>query len=445
MEMKARKVWRIIAVTSLLSSIVLAGCSSSSSTTDKDSGSSSGKKTVVWWTWNPGKDDAKDYVAAFEKSHPKIHVEVKSYQYNDYVNALKLSLPAGEGPDVFGVQAGVMQKEFSSFMEDLTPNAEKAWGNDWESRFYELGLKQIQEDSKTPALPFFVSAAGYIWYNNTILQKYGLKPPTTISEWKEVAKTLQSKGVTPFIQGAKDSWINFDTYIALANAISPGKIYDAEAGKVSWTDPDLVKAMSNWKQLFDDGIMQKGALGVSEYPDSDDLFHKGEAAMITLGTWNGSDMSKTTLETTNKTLGVTETYEFLPAPFPGVDSPSKPQLFGGPDVSFAINKSSSKKDASWEFIKWLDSDDAQKILASKLNIPAVKGINLDDSNTVTDAQKTAIKQMLTDVENAVGKREFLYPELQTALADALQNVATGKQSPEKAMKAVDTAFKAIQK
>src|SRR3954454_11694343 len=116
MEMKARKVWRIIAATSLLSSIVLAGCSSSSSTTDKDSGSSSGKKTVVWWTWNPGKDDAKDYVAAFEKSHPKIHVEVKSYQYNDYVNALKLSLPAGEGPDVFGVQAGVMQKEFSSFM-----------------------------------------------------------------------------------------------------------------------------------------------------------------------------------------------------------------------------------------------------------------------------------------------------------------------------------------
>ncbi len=78
-------------------------------------------------------------------------------------------------------------------------------------------------------------------------------------------------------------------------------------------------------------------------------------------------------------------------------------------------------------------------------VPAMKDLTLNDADIMTDAQKANLKQQLVDLENAIGKREFLYPELKTALGDALQNVATGGQTPEQALAAVEEVSKTIQR
>lgn len=411
---------------------------------------------ISWWTWNggpgvPGVTDTNaepQAVVEFNKSHPNIKIDYKFYQYTDYLQALKLGMASGTGPDVFSLQAGSLIKEYGEFTEDLNPYATKAWGANWRDRFYPLGFQatRLAGSEKVTSLPFMVSAAGQLWYNKTIFDKNGLTAPKTLDEWVKVSQTLQSKGITPFVQGAKDAWVNYDTFIAIANNIAPGKVWDAEAGKIPWTDPDLVKAMDIWGQLFKNGIMQKGALGVAQYPDADDMFSSGKAAMILFGMWEDPIMTKTRMATNQKKYNLTEGFEALPVAFPDVTNSGKTNLlFGNADVLLAMNKASKSKDAVWEFLAWADGDQMQKIQASALNVPAVKGIDIPSDDIITDAQKANMKQQLVDVQNVTYKREFLYADIKTAMGDALQNVASGQQSPQQALDAVEKVSKTTQR
>ncbi len=403
------------------------------------------KTTVTFWTWNTG-GPKEEMVAAFQKAHPEIRLEVKQPEYTDYLNQLKLGMASGQGPDLIGLQAGSMMAEYGEFLEDLAPYAAEEWGNDWTGRFYEVGIDQLMEGERAPGLPWFVSGAGYMWYNQTIFEQHGLQPPKTFDELVSVSKQLQDKDVRPFLHGAKDAWVNLDMYIALANEIAPGKVYQAEAGEIEWTDPDLVRAMEYWKRLFDEGVIDEGALGTSQYPDVYESFTKGRGGMILMGMWHDPIMTKTGLEAAQKQMGFKEDYIFLPFRFPDVNGDGEPgRLFGGPDVTLGMNKDSKVKDAVWTFISWALSDEGQKFQGSVMNFPSVKGFGLDESDVITEEQRASLQQQVEDLENAIGKREFLYPELDTALGDALQNVATGAQSPQEAMESVQAESEAIER
>lgn len=409
--------------------------------------SQGGTGQVAWASWNPLQVIGNGFVKEFEKSHPKVDVEYKFQDYNDYVQSLKLDMASRRGADIFGLQAGAMIAEYEQFTEDQTKYAEEAWGSDWQDRFYGVGLDQLQGDGKTPALPAFNSAAGYVWYNKTLFDRYVLQPPKTYDEWVQVSRKLKSKGLTPFVQGAKDDWVNFDMYIALANELAPGRIYEAEAGDVSWTDDDLVEAMGIWGEMFQNGIMQEGALGVTQYPDAHDAWTKGEAGMILFGLWNNDHMTKTGMTAFQESLGFDTMWEFLPVDFPDVDGDGQgPKLFGGPDVALALNNAGKAKDSAWSFVSWMLSEDAQRMLAKQLNTPAIKGIPFDASDVLyPETQEPVLKQELEDFEKAVGKREFLYAELKTSLGDALQNVAAGEQTPQAAMVDIEKASQSIER
>jgi raffinose/stachyose/melibiose transport system substrate-binding protein len=391
--------------------------------------------------------DAQALIADFNKQQPNIKIDYKFFQYTDYVNALKLEMLSGSGPDIFFGQSGGFLKQYQEFTENLQPYATKTWGADWEKKFYPIGLSEIKETGKIAGLPWMLLGAGYVWYNNTIFQKYNLTPPKTYAEFVKVAQTLKSNGVTPFVQGAKDNWINFDTYMAIANQIAPGKIYEAEVGKVAWTDPDLVSAMDQWKKLFDDGIMQAGALGIQQYPDANDLFVKGQAAMIIQGTWANANMTKTTLATNKKTYGITQDFEFLPFLFPDVNNDGQPAtLTAGPDSIMLMNSNSKEKDAVWVFMQYLLSDAVQlNSHAKKGVIPAIQGIPLNPSDMSTEAQKAVLQTELKDFNAAKGKREFAYPETQAALGTALQNVASGQTASKDALAEVEKASQKIKR
>lgn len=438
------RLFSLCALVMMALTILFTACGGSGASTGS---SANGITTVNWWSWNPGPPLSAQFVDAFNKSHPHIKLVYKNQQYSDYINSLKLAMASGTGPDIFGTQAGAMQRAYAPFMEDLSPYAQKTWGANWQSRFYDFGLKPLVFGSTTRSLPFMTSVAGYLWYNKTLFDQYGLKPAQTFDEWVALCQTLRSKGVTPFVQGAKDAWVNYDMYISLASQINPTKFYDAEAGKIPWTDPDLVKAMTYWQQLFHNGVMQKGALGLAQYPDANNQFTQGKAAMILFGIWNDGAMTKTAEMSAKSTLNIQNYPDFLPTPFPSLSGGTQaPRLFGGPDVALAMNKDSKVKDAAWQVLQWMTSDDAQHIHAKALNYPSVKGIPLDLSDVISNDQKAALKTQADDLsKDVIGPREITYPELQTALSDALQNVATGNQTPQQAMAAVDKASQAIQR
>lgn len=262
-----------------------------------------------------------------------------------------------------------------------------------------------------------------------------------------MSRTLKGKGLTPFVHGGKDDWPNFDMFMALANQLAPKRIYEAEAGDASWTDPDLVEAMGIWGEMFENGIMQEGALGVTQYPDAHDAWTKGNAGMILFGLWNNDHMTKTGMKAFQESLGFDEDWEFLPFQFPDVNGDGQGgRLFGGPDVGLALNTGSEVKDAGWAFIEWMLSEETQKMFAKMLNTPAIKGIPLDASDVLyPETQEPVLEQQLKDFEDAIGPRELRYPEIKTALGDALQNVAAGEQTPKAALAAVEKTSQGVER
>lgn len=421
----------------------LAACSSSSGSPDP--AASSGPTTISWWSWNPDDTSSPAWIESFEAEHPEIKVQHRFIQYTDYVNAVRLAATSNSGPDVFGLQVGALTTQFAPVTADLAPLAEKNIGPDWKDKL--LQSDQLQVDGKQVGLPWMITGGGLLWYNKTLLDKVGAKPPTTLDEWKSTCQKIEATGVTCFVQGAKDDWQNIDVYQSIINQISPGSFYTAVKGETPFDNPDSVRAFDIWKSLFDDGIVQKGALGTTVYPDANDEFNKGKAAMIALGTWQDSNMTKTSLKTSAKTYGDQITKQvFLPVPFPDVvgGAQESGRLFGGPDVGWAVSAKSEKKDAAFTLVQWLTSSEtAQKQMAMSTQTPALKSVPVDDSDLVDPAlMKPVLTEQASQINNLIGPRQIPNADVQTALGQALSGVASGQLTSAKAATSVQQAIDA---
>ena len=246
--------------------------------------------------------------------------------------------------------------------------------------------------------------------------------PNTYDELKKAVALLKQKGVDiPLAFGAKDGWHDADMFVYLSNQYGPGKIYDAEQGKLSWTDKVFVDTMKAWKQMIDDGVIQKGAVGLATYPDArDQYFYSRKSAMFPTGTWHvaaAQEMKGTKIE--KDATGM-----FL---FPQI-GPNPAKAVASVDTAIAINKASKNKDAAWKLVDFMTNGDGQQIMTDFIQgSPAKKGIvpqTLDQFQF--DSVKESIKGVNKEITTAVGKRLLDYPDLTDALGIAMQDVSVGK-------------------
>jgi raffinose/stachyose/melibiose transport system substrate-binding protein len=428
---------RVAAVLTIALVGSLAACSTSGPAVDANA-----EQTINWWSWNPNVADAQPYIDAFEAENPNITVVHRYIEYSDYVNTVRLAATTSTGPDVFGVQVGSLTEQFAPLAVDLAPYAEEAIGADWTDKL--SASDQLTFEDKQVGMPWMVTGAGLVYYNKTLLDAAGLSAPTNLDEWKSVCEALDGTDTACFVHGAKDAWVGLDVFQAISNQIAPGEFYSAIAGDSQFDSETFVTAFTTWKSLFDDGIMQEGALGVAQYPDANDAFTSGKAAMIALGTWANSYM------TTDGLAGMVETFgdpaiadfEFLPMPFPAVvPNATTGALFGGPDVGWAISDASEKKDAAWTFVQFLTaSESGQTLMGKTLQQPALKSVPVDLSGITTEAQKAAMGELAIKLGDLIGARQIPNPDIETAIGNALSAVAAGTQTPEDAAKAVQAVI-----
>ncbi|KQQ07350.1 ABC transporter substrate-binding protein [Rathayibacter sp. Leaf296] len=435
----ARRVLALSTATAL--ALGLAACSTDAPTTNAD-----GTTTVEWWSWNPDETTAGPWIEAFEAEHPDISVEHRFIQYSDYVNAVRLAATSDSGPDVFGVQVGALTTQFAPLTADLAPLAEKGLGAGWQDLLLETD--QLAVDGEQVALPWMITAGGLLWYNKTLLDQAGATAPTTLAEWKDVCAKVEAIGKTCFVQGGADDWANIDVFHALADQVAPGLFSEALRGEESFDGPDMIAALEAWKRLFDDGVVQAGALGQTQYPDANDAFLKGEAAMIALGTWNSDRMSAATLETLTATYGEQVASQvFLPVPFPDVVGGAEEtgRLFGGPDVGWAVSAKSEVQDAAFTLVQWLTaSTTAQTRIADTLQTPALASVPVDTEGLVApELQKPALEGAAEQLADLSGARQIQDSDVETALGQALSAVASGQSSAEDAAASVQRAVDAL--
>ena len=407
---------------------------------NKDRGSAT-SGTVNWWGWTPTDTaTANGYIAEFNKQYPNIKVNFKLVSIPDWQAALTPALRSDSGPDVFDMQPGSYVKRYGSFAEDLTPVMAKALGDDWKSKVAPAGVTGLTDkDGKLTAMSVGAVYSGTLWINQGLFDKYGLKPPTTFDEWDQVCQEFKKNNQGCFVQGAAGAGFDQDTLQAIANSVEPGLWTRASKGEAKWNEPGIVKTLEIWKQLFDRGIMQEGAVGYQQYPDANNDLLTGKYAMIMMGTWYTQYSTEKAMTAALKAAGVSgaKPFPIVPIPFPNVGG-NTGEMFGDADYGLAVSTKAKDKAAAETFVTWLATSQAgQQAVANQLNdVPALKGIepNFDEITFVDPAvQEAPVKALLAKVATVEQPRFALLLQDHTdAFFAAAVSVATGKATPEEA-------------
>ena len=405
----------------------------------------SGEKTVVkFQTWNPGDEEyTHAMLEKFEEEHPDIQIDYTFMPYTDHVEKLKVDLSAGDAADVYGVQTGAMYKEFRDFEEDLTPYLVKEYGDDWASNYNEYAMSLLKgDDGEYNAVPLGLSYAGYVWANMKYFDKYGLELPTNYDELKEVCKTFRDNGEYPLVIGAKDSWINIDTWMNIAADINTEKLYSAIEGETPFTDEDLVQSFQIWQNCFTDGVFQDGALGVGMYTDSTDMYQKeGSVPMILNGSWSlGAymDSDEQSQEVYNGE-GANHKIFLMDWNNDGKIAPVEEAV----DVSLAINNQSKVKDAAWTFVDWMIHEGADTLVNGQLQyMPARNDMELNVEGLNENGTENLEYCVEQGKNNVGGYREMAYAELKETISNELTELALGDVTPEEAADTIEAASQA---
>ena len=430
---------QLTAVIGVAGALALAGCGGSSGgssgggggATQSASGSATSGKIV--WSASPiagsGATDTRTVlINAFEKKYPNIHVTLTSAPTNTDTNRATLATEISGGsatPDVFmGDVIWPAQFAAHQLAVPLSDYLPKSYWDQFASGL----VTGASYKGKVYGSPLFEDQ-GFMYYRKDLLSKAGLQPPTTWEQLESEAKTLVSKGLVKYgfvWQGASYEGLtcNFMEYLTSAG----GSATNSDYSKASLDSAAAIKAATFMRSLITSGATP-AAVSTFQEAQSMSIFAAGNAGFIR--NWDYA-YSNATTPATGKLTAAQVGVEPMPA-FAGQPTPGYSNIGGW---NMYINPHSKNIAVDLTFIKWLASDQAQTILATKYSeIPTTNSVrNSDQVKALNPVLAIISKTKL--VPRPAGTPN--YPALSTAIYTNVNAVLAGSQSPAAAMKAAQS-------
>jgi raffinose/stachyose/melibiose transport system substrate-binding protein len=221
-------------------------------------------------------------IPAFEAKNPGIKVVFAPSAPTEYNAALNAKLESGSAGDLitcrpFDASLELYKKGYladissNPGMENFSPVAKSAW--------------QTDDASATFCVPMASVIHGFI-YNKDAFDALKLTPPKTEEEFFKVVEAIKADGnYIPLAMGTKDLW---EAATMGYQNIGPN-YWKGEEGRLALikgdqklTDEGWVKpyeVLAKWKDYLGDGFEAQ------TYPDSQNLFTLGRAAIYPAGSW----------------------------------------------------------------------------------------------------------------------------------------------------------------
>ena len=436
-------------LTALFVSIALIGTMAACGGGGTGGDETGGATEISVWAYGPDVPVFDRYLDVFYQDHPDIKVIYKLISQDDYDAVLRPALASDAGPDIFMVEPGARFERYWQYGVDVGPAFEEALGADWQSKIAQIGIDGFSKDGKLMSAPVGNDTAGYLWANLDMFDAAGLTPPTTFDEWIEVCKAFKEQGQACFIQGAQQVPFDRDTFQAIANTIEPGLYYQAVLGQAQWTDPKLVQAFEAWGQMFTEGIMQDGALGITQYPDANNLFLAGQYAMVMMGSWYMQNTRADVISEGMQAAGNTgDPFTVVPIPFPAAPGGQQAGFFGNSAGGLSVAAKSKNVEAATTFVTWLGTSAAgQQVIADVMNnIPSLAGVEpqFDQLGLVNaELQKPALQWLFAESSIIAEPRALDSADLEEALGTALTTIAEGIATPADAAAKLQAAVEAL--
>ncbi len=290
-------------------------------------------------------------IPAFNKSHPDIKVRFAPSPPTEYNANMNAKLTAGTAGDLitckpFDASLDLYNKGHLTKvdnlpgMENFSSVAKSAW--------------QTDDGSTTFCLPMASVIHGFI-YNKEAFKELGLEIPKTIPEFMATLEKIKEDGTyIPMSMGTADQWeaatMGFQNVGPNFWAGEKGRkgLID---GTEKLTDPQYVKV---YEHLAEWGpYLGKGYKGQS-YPDSQNLFSLGRAAIYPAGSWDIS------------TFNGQADFEFGAFPPPVPAGQETCYISDHTDIGLGINAASKNVKAAETFLSWMAFAEAGSIFSNAL-------------------------------------------------------------------------------
>lgn len=410
--------------------------------------SAADETSVSLWTWSPITRTAEKMIDAFEKANPDITIDYTNYNYNpEYLQALSAASASDNLADIVGLQPGSLTQTYSDYLIDLSDYAKAEWGDDWTSVYDNVTQSQLQLGNKDGddghyILPIETQDI-YVEYNKTLFEQLGLKVPTTYDELVEVSKTLRDNGYAPLFFGGADGWQHVNLLLMCTSQISDTLFDECQNGEKAWTCDEMKQAMTNYKKLFDDGVMQDGSLSSTSYSDGTTLFLAGQAGMMLLGSWWAQEY--TSEDVSDAVANWDYDYFYLPALEEGL---SDSKAIGGVDFGYGITKNCENPDLAWKaLVSFATGEGAQEIANDMNNHLSYPNIEPDTSAMVErDGLQNVVDEFNRsgkDIAAGLVNQRIAEPTIETAIQEAMQGLIGGTYSVDEATQHIQDAQGAL--
>ncbi len=357
-------------------------------------------------------------IPAFEAQHPDIKVVFAPTAPAEYNAALNSKLAAGSAGDLITCRPfdASLQLYNDGHLADLSGLASMA-------NFSSVAKSAWQTDdgSATFCVPMASVIHGFI-YNADAFEALGIAVPTTRDEFFAALDTIKADGTyIPLAMGTNDQW---EAATMGYNNIGPNYWKGEEgrlaliAGEQKLTDEAWVAPyaeLARWKDYLGDGFEAQ------TYPDSQNLFTLGRAAIYPAGSWEIS--------------GFNAQADFKMGAFapPVAAAGDTCHISDHTDIALGMNAASPNAEAAGVFLDWVGSPEFATLYANAL--PGFFSLN----STPVDMQDPLAQEFVSWRDTCQSTIRSTYqilsrgtPNLENETWNASANVIKGTEAPDAA-------------
>jgi multiple sugar transport system substrate-binding protein len=390
-------------------------------------GARPGSSSITWWGLWEDESVVAPLIAEYQTAHPNVKITYVKQSPQDYRERLTSALAKGTGPDIFRFHNSWVPM-FRNDLDTLPSSVMNA--SDFAKAFYPIASSDLTSGSGIVGIPLEYDALT-LYINEDIFNKAGKTPPATWDDLRILARELTVKD---------DQGVITQSGIALGRTENVDHWQEILALMMLQNGVDLSnpigKPAEDALTFFTVFSTQDGVWDVS-LPASTQAFAGGKLAMYIAPSWRAFEISQQNPSLKFRTVAVPQ----LPK-----DNPKQPDITYATYWADGVWARSTKKAAAWDFLKFLSTQSSLE----KLYANSAKTRNfgepyprMDMANILMDHPVigSIIKQAPGAESWYLASRTFDGPtginsQLSNYFADAVNAVADGKQTSDKALETV---------
>jgi raffinose/stachyose/melibiose transport system substrate-binding protein len=390
--------------------------------------------------------DANLWFDTFEKNNPGVKIERENLFSEPFHDKTRAYAAAGNLPDVLYVWPSGRSDYLhdQKLLKDLTPFINK---DNLKGFYLPITMDPSQQQAGYMAMiPQGLTSSHAFYINTEVLNDCGLQPAKTYAELKAQVPVLKAKGYETVIMAAKDDWVMQSCLFSMVAGRFGGAGWEKKilSGQAKFTDPEFVNALAFIKTLYDDGVIQRSAVGI-EYGEGPGLFANKKSAYYIDGDWRVGAFI-TDASTGQALISPARQNNIRISVFPDipgakVNKSSSSILGTGYAMSAAIPAGSARETAVWELVKWLTGKEVSQLRTEHGGTPIPSRVDLDYNVMKLEPLQKTVANLGNEFSTATVVIDGVFAsEVYNPINTGLIEIAMGRRTPQQVAADVQRAY-----